>query len=184
MITLNILFKALISTVLVSACAYGLIVVSSLWLFAKPSVRVGQVISISAPKVNQVTNEQTILIDLMSGWAYPESWGAWSIADIATVSFPKPDSNPKSLILEARALVSSKHPQQIVKVMINGQLRTTAVLNKGDDNKINIPLEATDFTGERLVIEFQLPNLVSPTALDIGKDDRKLAIGLKSARYQ
>ena len=181
MSTLHALIKALMSVVLVSLCAYGLIAASSLWMFAKQSVKVGQVISIAAPQANQSNYEQVIL---MSGWAYPESWGAWSIADQATLSLPKPESNAKSLVLETRALVSNKHPEQLVKVIINGQMRSSALLSKDDSNQIIIPLEAGDFSGERLAVELQLPNLVSPAALGIGQDDRKLAIGLKSVRYQ
>ena len=181
MSALNTLFKALMSVVLVSLCAYGLIAGTSLWMFAKPSVKVGQVISITAPQANQTDNERVILI---SGWAYPESWGVWSIADKATLSLPKPESNAKSLVLEARALISNQHPEQLVKVIINGQMRTSALLSKEDGNQIIIPLETGDFSGDRLAVELQLPNLVSPAALGIGQDERKLAIGLKSVRYQ
>lgn len=181
MSALNTLFKALTSVVLVGLFAYGLIALSSLWMFAKPSVKVGQVISITAPQANQNNYEQVIL---MSGWAYPESWGAWSIADKATLSLPKPESNAKSLVLETRALVSNQHPEQLVKVIINGQMRASTMLSKEDGNQIMIPLEAGDLSGDRLAVELQLPNLVSPAALGIGKDDRNLAIGLKSARFQ
>jgi hypothetical protein len=181
MSALNTLLKALMSVVLVSLCAYGLIAGTSLWMFAKPSIKVRQVISITAPQANQNNYEQVIL---MSGWAYPESWGAWSIADKATLSLPKPESNSKSLVLETRALVSNQHPEQLVKVFINSQMRTSALLSKEDGNQIMIPLEAVDFSGERLLIDLQLPNLVSPAALGIGQDERKLALGLKSVRYQ
>jgi len=181
MSALNTLFKALMSVVLVSICAYGLIAASSLWIFTKPSIKVGQVISITAPQANQNNYEQVIL---MSGWAYPESWGAWSIADKATLSLPKPESNAKSLVLEVRALVSNKHPEQLVNVMMNGKLRVSTLLNIEDDNQILIPLEAGDLSSERLIVEFQLPSLVSPASLGMGKDERKLAIGLKSVRYQ
>ena len=187
MSTLNTLFKALISVVLVSLCAYGLIALSSLWLFAKPSIQLGQAMTIANSQVNAQANTTPVqkpAIQLMSGWAYPESWGAWSITDKATLSLPKLPSNTKSLILEARALVTTKHPEQMVKVMINGQLRSSASLTKEDDNQIIIPVQAGDFSNERLVVELQLPNLMSPIALGIGKDDRQLAIGLKSARYQ
>ena len=161
MSALNTLFKALLSVALVSLCAYGLIALSSLWMFAKPNVKVGQVISITAPQANQNNYEQVIL---MSGWAYPESWGAWSISDKATLSLPKPENNAKSLVLETRALISNKYPEQLVKVFINGQMRTSTILSKEDGNQIIIPLEAGDFSGERLAVELQLPNLVSPAA--------------------
>lgn len=183
MSAVNTLFKALVSVVLVSLCAYGLVSLSSLWLFAKPGIQLGQVVTIAASQAN-TTTDQKPSIHLVSGWAYPESWGAWSIADKATLSLPKPPSNAKSLILEARALVISKYPEQLVKVMINGQLRSNALLIKEDGNQLVIPLEANDFSNERLVVELQLPNLMSPSAIGIGKDDRQLAIGLKSARYQ
>lgn len=187
MSALKTLFKALMSVVLVSLCAYGLIALSSLWLFAKPSIQLGQVMTIATSQENAQANttpDQKPSIHLMSGWAYPENWGAWSIADKATLSLPKPPSNAKSLVLEARALVTSKHPEQLVKVMINGQLRSSATLTKEDGNQIIIPVEAGDFSGDRLAVELQLPNLISPSALGIGKDDRQLAIGLKSAGFE
>lgn len=183
MSALNTLFKALMSVVLVSLCAYGLVSLSSLWLFAKPGIQLGQVVTIAASQAN-TTTDQKPSIHLVSGWAYPESWGAWSIADKATLSLPKPPSNTKSLVLEARALVTSKHPEQLVKVMINGQLRSSTTLTKEDGNQIIIPVQAGDFSSDRLVVELQLPNLSSPSALGIGKDDRQLAIGLTSARFE
>jgi hypothetical protein len=187
MSALNTLFKALMSVVLVSLCAYGLIALSSLWLFAKPSIQLGQAMTIATSQVNVQANttlDQKPSIHLMSGWAYPESWGTWSIADKATFSLPKPPSNSKSLVLEVRALVASKHPEQVVRLMIHGQLRSSATLSKEDGNQIIIPVEAGDFSGDRLAVELQLPNLISPSALGIGKDDRQLAIGLRSVRYQ
>lgn len=188
MSTPKTLFKAVFSVVVVSVCAYGLIVVSSLWFFAKPSIKLGQVITIAAPDANAnanlTGNTQSLTIELQHGWAYPENWGAWSIANQATLSLPKPPGNAKLLTLEVRALVSAKHPEQLVNVIINGQQRRSATLTQEDGNQLIIPLEASNSNHERLMITLQLPNAIAPSTLGIGQDDRQLAIGLKSARYQ
>ncbi len=181
------LLKTIINIVLVSLCAYGLIVGSSLWVFSKPTIKLGEVINIAVPESNTNTsdkNSQNAAVILLNGWAHPEAWGAWSTSNTASLSLPKPPSKAKSLVIDARALVSKKHPEQIVKILINGQLRSISTLIQEDDNQIRIPLEAVDFSNSRLVVELQLPNLKSPSALGIGKDDRQLAIGLKSALYQ
>lgn len=181
------LLKTIISIVLVGLCAYGLIVGSSLWIFSKPTIKLGEVINIAVPESNTNTNDknsQNATVVLLSGWAYPEAWGAWSTSNAASLSLPKPPSKAKSLLVEARALVSKKHPEQIVKILINGQLRNTSTLIQEDGNQIIIPLEVTDFSNSRLVVELQLPNLVSPSSLGMGQDDRKLAIGLKAARFE
>lgn len=188
MSTPKTLLKAVLSVVVVSVCAYGLIVVSSLWFFAKPSIKLGQVITIAIPNANLhanlTGNTQPLAIELQHGWAYPENWGAWSIANQATLSLPKPPSNAKSLTLEVRALVSAKHPEQLVNIIINGQQRSSATLTQEDGNQLIIPLKEIDSHHERLMIALQLPNLIAPSALGIGQDDRKLAIGLKSAHYE
>lgn len=179
--------KTILSIALVGLCAYGLIAASSLWIFAKPTVKLGQVITISAPESNTNSGNKKVPnshIMLLSGWAHPESWGAWSIDNKATLSLPKAPSKAKSVIIETRALVTKNYPEQTVKVLINGQVRTSTVLTKEDGNQIAIPLEAADLLQDRLVIEFELPNWVSPSTLGIGQDDRKLAIGLKSAQFQ
>jgi hypothetical protein len=181
------LLKTIISIVLVGLCAYGLIAGSSLWVFSKPTIKLGEVISIAVPESNTNTSDkklQNATVILLSGWAYPEAWGAWSTSNAASLSLPKPPSKAKSLLVDARALVSKKHPEQMVKVMINGQLRSTSTLIQEDGNQIIIPLEVTDFSNSRLVVELQLPNLVSPSSLGMGNDDRKLAIGLKTARFE
>ena len=90
----------------------------------------------------------------------------------------------QKLILNVRAFVNDKNPQQIVKVRINNQSRTILALTNFENNKIDIPLHAADWNNHAIKVELEFQNSISPKSLGISNDDRVLAIGLISARYE
>jgi hypothetical protein len=64
--------------------------------------------------------------------------------------------------------------------------KSEACLTNFESNSILIPLSAEDYTaGKPLVLDFSLPNAISPKSLGISpEDERELAIGLKEAVYK
>jgi hypothetical protein len=73
-----------------------------------------------------------------------------------------------------------------VLISINGKKNTESCLSSFEDNSIVIPLSIRDdVSGKPLVIDFSLPNAMSPKSIGASKsDERVLAIGLKQAVFK
>jgi hypothetical protein len=121
---------------------------------------------------------------IASGWGERESWGGiWSTQNRATIKLPMPESGAKSISFIANAFVNTIHPKQDVLVFINGQKQGKVLLNKFEGNEFSIPLPQLADTNLPITIEFEFPDAASPKSLNLGDDDRKLGIGLKSATF-
>jgi hypothetical protein len=94
-----------------------------------------------------------------------------------------PESGAKSISFIANAFVNTIHPKQDVLVFINGQKQGKVLLNKFEGNEFSIPLPQLADTNLPITIEFEFPDAASPKSLNLGDDDRKLGIGLKSATF-
>jgi hypothetical protein len=121
---------------------------------------------------------------IISGWGERENWGGiWSIQDKATIKLPIPEDGAKSISFNANAFVSPAHPKQEVLVSINGRLQGKASLDQFEGNTFSIPLPQIENKTMPITIDFELPNAASPKSLNLGSDDRKLGMGLKSATF-
>lgn len=121
---------------------------------------------------------------IISGWGEREIWGGiWSTENRATIKIPMPENGAKSITFSANAFVNKLHPKQEVIVSINGQQRGKASLNKFEGNEIFVPLPHVTNINLPITIDFEFPDAVSPKSLNLGNDDRKLGIGLKSATF-
>ena len=120
------------------------------------------------------------------GWQGNEEWGTWSNGKNARLALPVPEGQINSLQLELRALIGGLVPCQKVSIEINGKKKSEGCLTNFESNSILIPLSAEDYTaGKPLVLDFSLPNAISPKSLGISpEDERELAIGLKEAVYK
>ena len=58
-----------------------------------------------------------------------------------------------------------------------------AILHKFEGNELSIPLPQLTNKKLPITIDFELPNAASPKELNLGNDERKLGIGLKSATF-
>jgi hypothetical protein len=121
---------------------------------------------------------------IISGWGERENWGGiWSTQDKAKIKLPIPEDGAKSISFNANVFVSPAHPKQEVLVSINGRLQGKASLNQFEGNTFSIPLPQIENKTVPITIDFELPNAASPKSLNLGSDDRKLGIGLKSATF-
>lgn len=116
---------------------------------------------------------------LSNSWQEPENWGVWSKGKESKLRIPTP-SNARSMTFNLRALVTERHPTQLVDVYINNRLMKSITLVKASGNLIEIPLSSNDLQSHFLDIEFKFRNPTSPSKLGINEDDRTLAIGLES----
>jgi hypothetical protein len=71
-------------------------------------------------------------------------------------------------------------------IKINGNKKSESCLSNFENNSILIPLSAADYTsGKPLIIDFSLPNAMSPKSIGVSSsDERVLAIGLKQAVFK
>ncbi|MBU3584110.1 hypothetical protein ICN41_08945 [Polynucleobacter sp. 15G-AUS-farblos] len=119
------------------------------------------------------------------GWAYPESFGAWSEGNKAKLVLPLPKDRAKSLTLIGRALINERHPTQQMTILVNGKLNQTLKLQQQDGNSITIKLDPQAKTNRDYIeIELQMPNATTPQAIGMGTDIRKLGFGLISATFE
>lgn len=123
---------------------------------------------------------------ILKGWySEIESWGGiWSTDTQAIIRLPLPRAKAQSLELKALAFVSPQHPQQKMNFYINDQLQTTLLLSQSKDNHISIPIPNSAWNKSYLELKLDLPDAISPKALGMGNDERRLAIGLQSATYR
>jgi hypothetical protein len=121
---------------------------------------------------------------LGGGWSVPEGWGVWSLDKKASITLPLPAETPKKIIIEAQAFIGGAQASQEVDILINGIPQAKAVLTKRYGNQIEVLLDPSILNSERLKIEFLFPTAISPKTLGIGIDERPLAIGLETVRYE
>ena len=120
------------------------------------------------------------------GWQAHEEWGTWSSGKTARLALSVPDGKINALQLELRAFIGGAIQCQKVLISINGKKNTESCLSSFEDNSIVIPLSIRDdVSGKPLVIDFSLPNAMSPKSIGVSEsDERVLAIGLKQAVFK
>jgi hypothetical protein len=120
------------------------------------------------------------------GWQANEEWGTWSNGNKARLALPIPDGKINALHLELRAFIGGAIECQKVMIKINDNKKSESCLSNFENNPILIPLSAADYTsGKPLIIDFSLPNAMSPKSIGVSSsDERVLAIGLKQAVFK
>ena len=127
------------------------------------------------------------------GWSVPESWGVWSngksaILEFPTPVFPIPADKELSLLINFRAFINPPLTKQKISIFVNGDFYKDELIQKAEGNEVRITLPAPKKddpkTQMRYVIEFKLPDAISPLSVGAGDDQRILSIGLESAVFQ
>lgn len=122
---------------------------------------------------------------LLEGWGSPEDWGIWSIGQSSHLVIPLPIDPIKSLNINMRAFVTSKHPSQTFKIFIDQKLLRTITVNSARNNSISIALPADVLAKPYIYIDVESLNPESPNnAIDSSNDDRLLGFGLKFLQFQ
>ena len=136
------------------------------------------------------SGKQNLSLVMVSGWDYPQPWGAWALGRDAKLVLPLPQSLsqnkaeiPPSLDLALRAVVSPSHPQQAVEVWVNGLLQQKPIFTQGEGNQITIGIPKEASERGYVTIELRFPNRVKPKDIGMGDDVRELSIGIESATF-
>jgi len=123
-------------------------------------------------------------------WAFPEAWGVWAESKKSHLRLPLPENSnqhPHRLVLSVRALVSSLHPTQEIRVRINSEKEKTFTLRTSDNNQLvlDLPMNLSNTPISKVLnIEIESLNPVSPSILGLGDDNRLLSFGLITATYK
>jgi hypothetical protein len=122
---------------------------------------------------------------LRNGWSWPEDWGTWSEADVATLNFSWPASETKSLALKFDAfVVEGIHPTQEIDIKVNGIFYEKMIVRDTNNQQLNIFFTTEMKNAKYLSIEFKFNNPVRPVDLIPNHPDlRKLGIGMRSAVF-
>lgn len=127
------------------------------------------------------------LVYLVEGWSGPEPWGTWSEGASAAVILPMND-NLKMVVIEADALVTPAHPEQRIRVLLNGVSVKDATLTSSTGNRIEVSISDKLRThlseNGYLRMQFEIPDAAKPADLGINDDNRILGFGLVSITLQ
>ena len=152
--------------------------------FAMASIAPGQAIDFS----NRILDKDRP-VELICGWSAPLPWGLWSTRAIAKIAIPLPqgtDPLPTKLILLLRAFGNANHPTQRVIIGIDGFTQEAVRLNAAPDhiNTIELTIPTAARKDKYLLLDFQLPDRISPKALGIDANAQELGIGLTAIHYR
>lgn len=118
------------------------------------------------------------------GWSVPENWGTWSIQKSASINLPLPAEDPKKIIIHTQAFIAGSHPQQHVKIYINQIFIKEVNLLERMNNSIEIPLPQAFNLQQKIKLQFEFPDTISPQALGLGIDTRPLAMGIEFIEFE
>jgi hypothetical protein len=125
---------------------------------------------------------------LRSGWGAPEPWGVWADAADAELSLPiVPGTSNLHVEVEAGALVAPRQSTQQVECQINGSWSTLlefSVEHNTGWRTLPVPSAALEQSreSETLRVVFHMLNPVSPEALGLNADTRRLGMTLHRAK--
>jgi hypothetical protein len=119
---------------------------------------------------------------LGQGWSQHGPSGVWSVASVADLILPVSGDTPKSVFIEAIALVSTSHPEQNIELYVNDVFSMSVTLIEYSGNLIDIPIpervrEALKDQGQ-IRIEFRFADAARPVDVGLGADTRTLALHL------
>lgn len=122
---------------------------------------------------------------LLNGWStYIEDWGIWSEGGESQLILPLPKVGvARTLTLQLRAHINDEHPEQIIKIWVNGVEGTQKILHSFNGNTVEIAIPPVALQQGYLSLKMTYSNAKSPRELHTGADDRVLAVGLESATF-
>lgn len=112
---------------------------------------------------------------VLNGFGSPEARGTWTISNDATFTCKMPENakdRPRMVRIVAHGFAPQNHVQRVA-VSINGGEPHQYRFSDFDEQSIDLPVPEE---GVNLQIKFSLPDAISPEALGITPDPRKLGV--------
>ena len=120
---------------------------------------------------------------LESGWSKREPDGRWTDGTTARLALPalRAPFTALQVRLNFAAFVNARHPAQHVTVCANGHPLAQWTQESGDPQSRSFVIHAADLLGgqQPVTIDFDLPDAISPKALELNDDERRLAIKVR-----
>jgi hypothetical protein len=131
------------------------------------------------------TNDGRVPDNALQGFSVAEPHGRWTDGNEATFvcTLPTRDEKPPATVrITTWGYVYSGHSQRAI-ISINGLKATEVRFGPGNDREvIELPLPSSP--GNKLSIEFFLPDAVSPRELGMNSDPRKIAINVGTIEFR
>ncbi|MEA2204767.1 MAG: hypothetical protein QOE77_1543 [Blastocatellia bacterium] len=135
-------------------------------------------------KIGQVTSNQIDAAGPSSaqfiwyGWSPPENASRWSEDTKATLVFELETIEALQFAMRLHAFVIPlEHPQQRLTIKLNGTVIQTQVFENSLAQEVSFPLPS-ELLRSRNVMEFELPDAISPQSLHRGEDSRRLGVAV------
>lgn len=115
------------------------------------------------------------------GWSHPEPWGTWSDGEAAWLIFKLAEEPQQDLVLQltGHAFVTEKHPVQEIELKVNGH---QVVLLRYDfpahTETRTVAIPKVLVQDKRVQVEFGFKQPISPKAVGVNEDTRRLGLGL------
>jgi hypothetical protein len=122
---------------------------------------------------------------LISGWSGSEPWGVWSDGNEAELGFVVLGINGKDarFFIECNAFLPANTPEQKIEFW-SRNIRLGDVTLKTPSNNFSIRLNDLKLgEGYPIVLRLKMPFARSPQEVHMSADNRRLAIGLVSIRF-
>jgi hypothetical protein len=131
------------------------------------------------------TSDGSVPGDALRGFSVAEPHGRWTDGKEATFVCTLPSGNekpPSTVRITTWGYVYSGHLQEVT-ISINGRKATEVHFGPGSDGKV-VELPLPNSPGNKLSIEFSLPDAVSPRDLGMNSDPRKIAISIGAIEFR
>ena len=131
-----------------------------------------------------VRSDDTRTNDLfIDGWSGPESWGRWSDGPQAKMALRVADSSRETIVdFALGAFAPPGHPQR-VEVLANGSRLANWTFDSQQPAEISLRVpNAAIGRGGIIILTFRMPDAVSPNALGLSGDTRRLGIAITGLR--
>ena len=122
---------------------------------------------------------------LAAGWSTPEDWGTWSAGAEALLLLQLPEPANCRISFHAQPFVCAGHPEQRVRLSANGKFLAECRFRFGEafpPIEVLIPAEVF-MAGGALLLRLELPDAISPSALELYADARMLAFGVQQLTF-
>ncbi|MCK9700473.1 hypothetical protein RYA98_18295 [Pseudomonas syringae] len=118
----------------------------------------------------------------LKGFGSAESIGTWIVGRSAEFNCIVDAQAPGLMVIDWRPFVSSQHPKQAVKILVNGVEQYSSVLSDPADTTTEIKLPRLG--SDKMVVTFSTPDAVSPHQLGMSEDARSLSVFVKAITFK
>lgn len=120
---------------------------------------------------------------LVSGFSAPEDHGRWTDGLNATFNCAIRGKGPTKAIIYVTPFIHGSHDKQRLRVTIDSLVREYVLDSTMIGRSIEVPLPSRR-TGEKLAIDFHMPDAISPAKLGLSEDGRVLGVSIKKIAFE